>query len=387
MKSTLLSLCFFSMVLATATPCMALAPCRVIDLGTTGGGRVSAINDSTQIVGRNINGPFLWENGVFTPLPALGYASTPFHKGEAYDINNHGQIVGWSFIDETSDERHACLWDDGAVIDIVVLEEAHTSNAYAINDAGQVVVSTSNGHAFLWQDGLALDLHPAGLGGITTAYDINNLGQIVGKISLAGTFAAIWEDNQFSYLDNTPQSGAVAINDTGMIVGGWNCGGSACPRYWYWNDETLQWEIGAVGPSPSSMIEVNNAGIIVGRTGINSGLYWEDGDYHSLSSLIPENSGWSIGIPSDINNKGQVVGVGGFKGEQRFYLLTPTPICLSNVDNDQDVDGDDLAVFAAAYSQSGDEAALTGDYDYDGDVDGADLAAVLVVEIGCTECP
>ena len=64
------------------------------------------------------------------------------------------------------------------------------------------------------------------------------------------------------------------------------------------------------------------------------------------------------------------------------------PVCEGNFDADSDVDGSDLAVFAADFGRtdclSGESC--EGDFDADGDVDGSDLA-VFAADFGRTECP
>ncbi|AMM40423.1 conserved hypothetical protein, secreted [Candidatus Desulfofervidus auxilii] len=63
-------------------------------------------------------------------------------------------------------------------------------------------------------------------------------------------------------------------------------------------------------------------------------------------------------------------------------------ICEGDFDCDGDVDGSDLAIFAADFGRTdcyftGD---CEGDFDYDGDVDGSDLA-IFAADFGRTDCP
>ena len=70
----------------------------------------------------------------------------------------------------------------------------------------------------------------------------------------------------------------------------------------------------------------------------------------------------------------------------KFPLLIPP--CQGDFDDDGDVDGSDLAVFAADFGRtdcdSGPEC--EGDFDHDNDVDGSDLA-VFAADFGRTDCP
>ena len=73
-----------------------------------------------------------------------------------------------------------------------------------------------------------------------------------------------------------------------------------------------------------------------------------------------------------------------------WYTVAVEPVdaCEGNFDKDGDVDGSDLAVFAADFGRTdcdhGDPC--EGDFDGDNDVDGSDLA-VFAADFGRTDCP
>jgi len=62
--------------------------------------------------------------------------------------------------------------------------------------------------------------------------------------------------------------------------------------------------------------------------------------------------------------------------------------CEGDFDLDGDVDGSDLAVFAAEFGRTdcSGGSPCEGDFDRDGDVDGSDLA-VFAADFGKTDCP
>ena len=64
------------------------------------------------------------------------------------------------------------------------------------------------------------------------------------------------------------------------------------------------------------------------------------------------------------------------------------PLCEGDFNNDTDVDGSDLAVFAADFGRTncGNAPPCEGDFDSDGDVDGSDLAT-FAADFGRTDCP
>jgi hypothetical protein len=70
----------------------------------------------------------------------------------------------------------------------------------------------------------------------------------------------------------------------------------------------------------------------------------------------------------------------------RAFYYTPVPNdCPGDFDTDGDVDGSDLAVFAADFGRTDCSGDCEGDFDGDGDVDGSDLA-VFAADFGRTDC-
>ena len=69
------------------------------------------------------------------------------------------------------------------------------------------------------------------------------------------------------------------------------------------------------------------------------------------------------------------------------YYRVAVP-CEGDFDGDRDVDGSDLALFAADFGRTdcGSEPPCEGDFDGDGNVDGSDLA-VFAADFGRTDCP
>ena len=60
---------------------------------------------------------------------------------------------------------------------------------------------------------------------------------------------------------------------------------------------------------------------------------WRDGKLYNLEETIPENSEWECLLYAcDINDRGQITGVGLVDGAQTGFLMTPdpTPLELEN---------------------------------------------------------
>lgn len=190
----------------------ALAPVP-IDLGTLGGKASEAlgINAKGWIVGGADNGAGVRRAFVSIPIGNTGKPGPLIDLGAvlkdgpagARDVNELGQIVGWSAVPSlTSSVRvtHAALWSFGnstvpKVQDLGVLQNTHrASDALGINARGQVVGWSGEASlasalkpgqsAFLWEKGAMADLNsriPPGSGWhLLAASEINDQGQIVG---------------------------------------------------------------------------------------------------------------------------------------------------------------------------------------------------------------
>ena len=283
-------------VLLAAVPAIARAPYDVIDLGTLGGAWSSAVD---------IN-----EGGVIT-----GYAATSMSV------------------------KHAVFWDeDGHIVDLGVPDGFTISSAGAVNDAGQMLVSASDGNGTVYQQYLVED-------GIWTpieevvglvsfgAADINNAGQIIGTSSTYPSsepfpVALLWEDGSWTVLgtlggDTSPGE----INEVGQVVGSSQLivpDGAWSPRAFLWEDDVMT-DLGVIGDDfASSARDINDYGDIVGVSTESIGpigyqhdraVVWPAGVPGPIELGHTPDSNRTCGgstYPSNaaaaVNNHGQVVG-------------------------------------------------------------------------------
>jgi len=122
-----------------------------------------AINDRGQIVGsiRTANAPeihaALWENGTIVDLGVLPGGSSSF----AVAINNRGQIIGSSYSGDFGRGGRAFIWDRGIMSELPGLDgqEDQDTSASDINNRGQVVGYSGRAlRPVMWEKGIPIPL-------------------------------------------------------------------------------------------------------------------------------------------------------------------------------------------------------------------------------------
>ena len=148
--------------------------------------------------GASVGQAFIYQHGVMTGLGFINYPFFPpgtANNSGATGINNAGTVVGWS---SAGGVVHAFSYSNGTMTDLGTLggTGGYGSWANGINDWGIVVgyADTASGaqHAFVYANGLMSDLNSlVTLPGVTltNAYSVNNTGQIIASA-----------DNNHSYL-------------------------------------------------------------------------------------------------------------------------------------------------------------------------------------------
>jgi probable HAF family extracellular repeat protein len=285
---------------------------QAVRLGVRGSAR--AINDRGDVVGvidatSGPRHPFLWRNGKVTDL---GQIEPTFDgSGEAVDVNDRGQVVGYSTIGSKNPhiDRVAFIWQDGVMT--ALSTPGFDSVANAINDQGQVVgayQADDGAHAFLWQEGVLTDL---GAGGAT---GINDKGQIVGwrQIDPQTFVACIRSGGRVTDLPVVPGSStnAEAINNAGWVIGHGRADSDepGIMHGYLWRSGGVT-DIGEIGAGMTEPGDINERGQIVGMTGLNNFAHptpflWQDGVMNDLTKRgLPTGAGATA-----INNRGQIAG-------------------------------------------------------------------------------
>jgi probable HAF family extracellular repeat protein len=330
-------------------PTMAQTSYVVEDLGALSGDTSSvawAINARGDVVGWS-HGPngtraFLYTDaGGMVALPGL--PSRP--RTLARDINDVGDIVGSANAGGT-DLGHAVLWRGGTIQDLGTLGTGYFSEAWGINDAGQIVGwSYTNGggglsgvHGFLYTEGQGLvDLTPDSDQGNAT--DINDTGQVTGyKTAFGGYHAFRWQQGTFVDLGVVPgfaHSFGWAINAGGQVAGNSTSASGNSERFVRYTDGAGLQNLGGTGEHNVAM-GINATGQVVGTRGSSQAravTYSDAAGLQELSALIDPSLGWVLLAANDINDAGQIVGraFNNFSGLTHAVRLlpatTPPPVC------------------------------------------------------------
>jgi probable HAF family extracellular repeat protein len=307
------------------------------------------INNSSQVVGAN----YLWENGNVTDLTTLPGGNN-FSSIEATAINNNGTIVG----DGRSSSGTEGFISNGSNISALILDcETFCNNSdnrsvRDINDFETVgIVIAADSDLF----GVTVDRNGTGYGVIGAISAVNNRGQIASTVSSgrSGTNGILSEDlgqgdfegiflipaaSAFGPLPSQPsdRSRASDLDDNGNVVGASLVIPSlslenTLKQATLWKDPTQPGvSLGTLGGQESEALGINNLMQVVGSSFLEDdstqhAFLWEDGNLIDLNSLVDPGIGWELTSAFEINNNGDIIGIGNFNGEQRGFIAKAVP--------------------------------------------------------------
>jgi probable HAF family extracellular repeat protein len=249
------------------------------------------------------------------PVFAVDYVLTDLGRGEAFGINDLGQVTGWR-PDPNGGPIKAFIWDkNSGFTDIGPSTGSNTGRG--INNLGHVV-----GGGWMWtkESGIILLSLPSEAVGIDCGA-INNNNQIAGCVRYdpRSYDAVLWNSPtdfvNLGIYDN-PNSWANDINDAGVAVGESNEGGNTY-RAVMWNTQGTTTVIPGLQSATSVAYGINNSGQVVGSYWTSEGLYHgfvytpglgltdigtPNGRPHSIAVAI-NDFGWVVGgIPGNPNS-------------------------------------------------------------------------------------
>jgi probable HAF family extracellular repeat protein len=277
-------------------------------------GEAFAINDSGEVVGallvdRSVFGAhaFSWRDDQLQdlgPPGSLGAAPAA--------INNHGDFVGSAFF-AMNEPAHVFISNGIQFTDLGFPGEAR-----AINNLGDVVgIRTDSAYqqaAFRWRAGSPpAPVDPGNL--MTEANDISEAGVVVGMAPLPGcpyACAAMWTGTALVALPLEPYSDPqvflgfpLSVNAAGVVVG-WGMSPSG--------DRAIRWQgamevLPGLAGGPSHAIQIADNGDIVGGSTDQSGVYrpvlWRNGEL----IVLPIPAGYTAAQARGINARGEIVGI------------------------------------------------------------------------------
>jgi len=252
-----------------------------------------------------------WKHGRLMLLDLLPGGDNSY----ALDMNNRGQVVGFSDTD------------------------VYDSDCAAATTAGfqfQSVVWGPNGDAH--------KLSPLGDDTVASAFGINDRGQIVGRSGVCSNttpppyvrspHAVLWER------DGTPvdlgslggaRAGASAINNRGDVAGT-AANADGLPRPFLWTPESRRMVeltppegfLRAIAPCCKIINDRREiVGLMFDSDGNSHAFLWKHDVMVDLNDLIPKDSPWMLQSAAGINSFGQIAGQGLINGEVHAFLATP----------------------------------------------------------------
>jgi probable HAF family extracellular repeat protein len=325
--------CMAMLGLIWSVACSAAPPTYTLtDLGILAGYVESdavAVNATGQVAGNLVdsNGEahaFIYSKGTMTVLGVVsGYL-----RAQAVSMNNTGEIVGNLF--SASGGINAFSYTNGKMVELVLNGALSNQPSFAndVNDAGLVVGGGPSIQNYVVENAWIFPNSDLGVGSSTSeAYAINNSGQVVlGEDNgFGGMELFLYSNGTFQDLGTsvTGLGGDIrpcTINNSGQIIGA--LGNTGAP-FLYSNG--IVTDLSSAVGNESSIYDINNSGQIVG--GSDAFVYTINGSKYFLRDLsISGGTGWQYRYASGINDAGQIVGSGVNPADNAVhaFLLTPT---------------------------------------------------------------
>jgi uncharacterized membrane protein len=283
--------------------------------------RPAHINEARQVAGTTTaHRAALWteQSGLHElPLPA------GFSNSEANAVNNSGHIVGVVY-DRAFKEHRAFTFAN----DTLTLLPGEQSHAYSISDsdevAGESLLSGTTSTGPVSWTGNAIRSLGGCCGG--SAKGVNKNGEAIGDVYDGnGRYQAfLWtvKSGLQAIGPSDRYSSAIAINAQGHVVV------HAFSDVFLYAGGSLN-RLDLSSRYPSQPRAINNCDVIVGSFGpfadAERAFIWDKSrGFRDLNAQIASDSGWKLESATSINDHGEIVGRGDYKGQDDTgFLLIP----------------------------------------------------------------
>lgn len=327
-RSCLLASTVATVMAFVCSPTHALPRYSLFDVSALIGPSAMAveINDAGQVLGRGGG----YDTFLYTPGSGVAdlAALTGLPAGSSisgYGLNNLGQVIGMS----SGGGGRSFIYRPGRPVEYL----PEGNHAYTINDAGQYVGARSGDVSdfYRYTPGIGYEQMP-----LTPilVHLLNDRGDVAGLVYRDSTTeAARYDDNGLQMLGNLggTYSWSKGINNLGHVVGYSGTAGGLTHAFLYTDaGGMVDLDTRSLGyPTFSDATAINDHGLIGGEfnvPGEGFRAFLTDG----ASGLVALNTlldpavaaHWEIDSVNDINNLGQIVGLGRFNGQQRSFILS-----------------------------------------------------------------
>lgn len=304
------------------SPTRAAPAYAAVPLGTLGGtnGNTNAINNAGAIAGLACTaGNAECHAVIYAAGQVKDLGPTGVKLSNAYDINDAGQVSGSALV---GGARRAFVYSNGVMTDIGTLGGKDSDGA-GINASGQIagaatLADNTFQHAFRYTNGVMTDLGTLGGSG-SAGIGINASGQVTGFSDLPFVSALGSRQHAFLFSAGVMRdlgtlgggfSMGSAINDSGQVTGQAAIGGDNQLNHAFLYSGGIMRDLGTLGGDLSNGHALNAAGQVVGSAqmadGSNHAFLYSDGVMHDLNQLVTGLAGTVLINASGINDNGQI---------------------------------------------------------------------------------
>lgn len=278
-----------------------------------------AINDAGVVSGVCEDRAAVWEKGK---IHFIGGPNT-----YAWGINRKGEVA-------IEDGKTGLLWRKGELSPLPIQPQPGEHVVpRRVADGRLVMGTTQSKHFAIGQAWVLKGEQLRWLADGAEALGASPDGPIVGYTKgESGPIPVLWEGSKLVWLPlptRCKTGRAVAVNRQGVIVGAAKL--SDFEPEDHLELRAVRWRPGQAPELlfPGVASAINDWGWVVGHLsekfeGSGAGaVLWLDGKKHLVDELVADRGPWHITELHDLNNKGQLVGLGTYRDELRACLLSP----------------------------------------------------------------